>query len=108
MPTPEPPVDPDFTITFEATVPEPELIDPVAALDQLGAKWSPDFDAYASGQLDISQVRCVLCGQAPCACQHCTAVYVSYLGAESECGMTLRNGECPRGGTGTDHGRSPR
>lgn len=30
--------------------------------------WSPDFDAYASGELDASKVRCVLCGQAPCMC----------------------------------------
>jgi hypothetical protein len=81
-------------------------LDPVAALAALGARWSPDFDAYASGQLPISQVRCVLCGRAPCACQHCTAIYVPYFGgAESVCGMTLRNGECPRGGTGADHGR---
>ena len=40
----------------------------VKIVNRLGAKWSPDFDAYASGQLDISQVRCVLCGQAPCQC----------------------------------------
>jgi hypothetical protein len=70
-----------------------------------GFRWSPDFGAYAAGELDASQLRCVLCGRAPCACQHCTAIYVSYLGAESVCGMTLRNGECPRGGTGADHGR---
>jgi hypothetical protein len=42
--------------------------DPAAALAALGAVWSPDFDAYASGQLDASQVRCVLCGHAPCDC----------------------------------------
>jgi hypothetical protein len=43
--------------------------DPAAAvLDQLGALWSPDFAAYASGELDVSQVRCVLCLQRPCAC----------------------------------------
>jgi hypothetical protein len=36
------------------------------ALDQLGAKWSPDFDAYASGQ--ISNPRCVLCTESPCVC----------------------------------------
>lgn len=40
----------------------------VKVVNRLGAKWSPDFDAYASGQLDISQVRCVLRGQAPCQC----------------------------------------
>lgn len=42
--------------------------DPAAMLDALGAVWSPDFDAYASGQLDASAVRCVLCGHAPCDC----------------------------------------
>jgi hypothetical protein len=42
--------------------------DPVAALDALGAVWSPDFAEYASGQLDASAVRCVLCGHAPCDC----------------------------------------
>ncbi|GLY82052.1 hypothetical protein [Actinoallomurus iriomotensis] len=34
----------------------------------LSVKWSPDFDAYASGQMDISAVRCALCGNAPCDC----------------------------------------
>lgn len=43
-------------------------LDPVAALDTLGAIWSPDFDAYASGQLPADQVRCVLCLAAPCRC----------------------------------------
>lgn len=42
--------------------------DPVAKLDALGAQWSPDFGAYAAGELDASAVRCVLCGQAPCEC----------------------------------------
>jgi hypothetical protein len=42
--------------------------DPVAALDSLGAVWSPDFGAYASGQLEASRVRCVLRGHAPCDC----------------------------------------
>ncbi len=42
--------------------------DPRELLDQLGAAWSPDFDAYASGKLGASQVRCVLCGHAPCDC----------------------------------------
>lgn len=36
-----------------------------AALD---AVWSPDFAAYATGQLGASEVRCVLCGHAPCDC----------------------------------------
>jgi hypothetical protein len=42
--------------------------DPVKLVNRLGAKWSPDFDAYASGRLDASEVRCVLCGHAPCDC----------------------------------------
>jgi hypothetical protein len=42
--------------------------DLVAALNSLGAMRSPDFDAYASGQLDAGRVRCVVCGHAPCGC----------------------------------------
>jgi len=45
--------------------------DPAAALAALGAVWSPDFGAYASGQLDTSAVRCVLCGHAACGCPPC-------------------------------------
>ncbi len=76
--------------------------DPRAMLDQLGAVWSPDFDAYASGRLGVSQVRCVLCGVAPCQCRQCEAPYRprAYLdpSAPAEpCGMTLRDGQCPRG-----------
>lgn len=73
--------------------------DPKAILDQLGARWSPDLDAYASGALDLSQVRCVLCGHAPCTCRPCQAPYRSYLATEAQpCGMTIQpNGECPRG-----------
>lgn len=44
-------------------------LDPTAALEQAASvKWSPDFGAYAAGDLDGSQVRCVLCGHAPCDC----------------------------------------
>ena len=43
-------------------------LSPAAALDALGAVWSDDFDAYASGELDISQVHCALCQCAPCRC----------------------------------------
>ncbi len=39
---------------------------PVDAVNGLGAVWSPDFDAHAEGRLDLSQVRCLMCGQAPC------------------------------------------
>lgn len=42
--------------------------DPAAVLAALSAVWSPDFGTYASGQLDASAVRCVLCGQVPCDC----------------------------------------
>lgn len=42
--------------------------DPIDTVDALGAKWSPSFDAYAEGRIDASQIRCVLCSQAPCCC----------------------------------------
>lgn len=42
--------------------------DPVGALNQLGATWSPDFDAYATGKLDASRLGCVLCELCPCDC----------------------------------------
>ncbi|MEU8271229.1 hypothetical protein AB0B89_29230 [Sphaerisporangium sp. NPDC049002] len=35
---------------------------------QLSVKLSPDFDAYASGEMDASQIRCALCTNAPCQC----------------------------------------
>ena len=41
---------------------------PEEQVDALGAVRSPDFDAYAAGRLDVAQVRCVLCGHAPCDC----------------------------------------
>ena len=40
----------------------------VKKVNALGAVWSPDFDAYAAGQIDASAVRCVLCTHAPCDC----------------------------------------
>jgi len=43
-------------------------MDPLEILDALGAAWSPDFDAYASGEMDASLLRCVLCRKAPCDC----------------------------------------
>jgi hypothetical protein len=43
-------------------------ISPERALKRLGAIWSPDFGAYASGQLDASRVRCVLCEHPPRDC----------------------------------------
>lgn len=79
--------------------------DPVSLLDQLGAVWSPDFDAYASGSIPISQVRCVLCRHAPCTCTYCPAVHENawYLingrPQYGPCGMRVdpAAGECPRG-----------
>lgn len=43
-------------------------LDPAVALERLGAVWSPDFAAYAAGQLDASRIRCALCQHAPCDC----------------------------------------
>jgi hypothetical protein len=34
----------------------------------LGARWSPNFDAYEAGEIPLSQVVCVLCQTAPCSC----------------------------------------
>jgi hypothetical protein len=48
--------------------PRSAAADPVGALRQLGALWSPDFDAYASGRLSASEVRCALCLKVPCKC----------------------------------------
>jgi hypothetical protein len=43
--------------------------DPRAALGQLGSViWSDDFDAYAGGKIDASQIHCALCQCAPCRC----------------------------------------
>jgi hypothetical protein len=42
--------------------------DPREALEQLGAVYSPDLDAYASGRLPAHAVRCLLCHLAPCQC----------------------------------------
>lgn len=35
---------------------------------ELSVHWSPDLDSYAAGDLDIAQIRCALCANAPCAC----------------------------------------
>ncbi len=78
--------------------------DPAGAVDYLGAEWSPDFGAYASGQLNVTQIRCLLCGQAPCKCRQCSAVvhnryYLATGRPEYEiCDMTIGpDGVCPRG-----------
>ncbi len=42
--------------------------DPVDAVNTLGALWSDDFERYAAGELEVTQVRCVLCQEAPCDC----------------------------------------
>ena len=43
--------------------------DPMTILAELGAVWSPDFAAYASGQIGIMQIRCLMCEAAPCDCE---------------------------------------
>jgi hypothetical protein len=43
-------------------------MNPDEALNRLGARWSPDFDAYATGAIDASQVTCLMCEEAPCVC----------------------------------------
>ena len=78
--------------------------DPRELLEQLGAVWSPDFDAYASGALPAHLVRCVLCQTAPCACCYCEVPHNPrpYTDPDAEprpCGMRIDpvSGECPRG-----------
>lgn len=75
-------------------------------LERLGASISPDLDAYAAGELDVSQVRCVLCQVAPCVCRQCPVIvynrYAAITGRpETEvCGMTIGavlRGRCARG-----------
>lgn len=52
----------------------------VKVVNRLGANWSPDLDAYASGRLDITQVRCALCQFAPCQCPpFMSAEYVALI-----------------------------
>lgn len=66
---------------------------------------SPDLDDYASGRISISQVRCVLCGKAPCQCKDCPVTYENkyYLATGrpqfETCTMRIdpATGECPRG-----------
>jgi hypothetical protein len=51
--------------------PDPVVLpdtDPAGILATLGARVSPDFGAYAAGEIDASQVHCVLCTNAPCTC----------------------------------------
>jgi hypothetical protein len=79
--------------------------DALEILNRLGAKWSPDFDAYASGAIPAWMVRCVLCETAPCKCRYCQAaqenVYHLVTGRppSEPCGMRIdpATGECPRG-----------
>ena len=80
-------------------------LDPAEILDALGAKWSPDLGAFLEGRLELHQMRCVLCGKAPCACRYCPATHENryYLATGrpqyEPCGMRIdpATGECPRG-----------
>lgn len=84
---------------------------PRATLD---AAWSPDLGAYASGALDASRVRCVLCQLAPCDCPPLgSAAYFALLDrlhgrpahtsgprrtcSAPECPLTAHAGEHPAG-----------
>lgn len=35
---------------------------------EFSVKASPDLDGYATGAVPAHQIRCVLCGHAPCDC----------------------------------------
>jgi hypothetical protein len=63
------------------------------AMKALGAKWSPNFDDYASGKIPASKLVCVKCEKSPCKCTQCP---VDHRG--SPCGFSYAPGEsCPRG-----------
>jgi hypothetical protein len=88
---------------------------PRAILDQLDAKFSPDLDAYASGKLPASAIRCLMCETAPCDCQARGLVFGSaaFFGRMDamhgrtrpappsctlpDCPLTAQVGEHPRG-----------
>jgi hypothetical protein len=42
--------------------------EPDDVLEALDAKFTPDLDAYAAGEIDLTQVRCLMCETAPCRC----------------------------------------
>lgn len=44
------------------------MSDSVDAVNALGAKWSPDADAFMSGEIDAADMRCALCLKSPCQC----------------------------------------
>jgi hypothetical protein len=47
---------------------------------KLSVKWSPDLDSYAAGEIDVSQIRCALCANAPCQCpEFGTAAYFALI-----------------------------
>jgi hypothetical protein len=88
--------------------------DAMAMLRSLGARFSPDLDAYASGRIAAHQIRCAICAPEPCTCQFCPATYENrYYQATGRpqfelCGMRIdpATGECPRG-TADDHLNQP-
>ncbi len=41
---------------------------PVETVNRLGAIWSDDIGAYATGQITAAQITCALCMCAPCRC----------------------------------------
>lgn len=89
--------------------------DAARAMQRLGARYSPDFDACASGELEIRQVRCLMCEHAPCDCQQIgltfgSAAYFDRLDAmhgrppsripscsSPDCPLTAGTGPHPRG-----------
>jgi hypothetical protein len=34
----------------------------------MSVQWSSSFDAYASDQITVAQIQCLLCKKAPCDC----------------------------------------
>jgi hypothetical protein len=59
------------------------MSDAMDVLKALGAQFSPNFDAFASGEITVSQVQCLLCGKAPCVCGPCPKC--TWHGAPGHC-----------------------
>lgn len=88
------------------------MTDPREILEQLGARWSPDFEAYASGQMPAHMVRCLMCESAPCECSARGLVFGSAAyfartdamhGREPSSARTCSAPECPATARAGEH-----
>lgn len=57
--------------------------DPVSIFRSLGGKFASNLDDYASGKIGAHQIKCLLCGTAPCRCRPCPDC--GWHGAPGDC-----------------------